>query len=287
MERYGIDVSHHQGAIDWAKVKSAKIQALDKTTHPVEFAFIRAGISYWAGGLKRDEQFDGNMAQAMQQGIPVGVYVYSYTKTPEAILSTADLMVKIVDNKDVPIVLDLEDAEVYAPLGRAKTTAIAKAFVDRVKAAGRPVILYTYTFFAQAHVDLSVIDCPKWIADYRGYCGVQNPDIWQYSSKGQVDGIGGNVDLNVSYTDKFPLLGGKEETGMKGVRYIGDFNDALTAAIVCTVVAKGGHTCEVVPYGKLWGVLVTQLKPGVSLGDFVSAVELLSGFYNCDPKLKK
>ena len=86
--------------------------------------------------------------------------------------------------------------------------------------------------------------------------------------------------------DKLGLTKKEETAVMKGVRYIGDFGSPLTASMLCEVIGKGGHSCEVVPYGGKWGVLVTRLKPGVSLGDFVGAVELLTGYYNCKPEQK-
>lgn len=78
----------------------------------------------------------------------------------------------------------------------------------------------------------------------------------------------------------------EEEGKMKGIRYIGDFASRVEAATVEALLIRGGHACKVVPYGEKWGVLVTQLRNGVGLQEFIAAVNVFAGTYSCDPAQK-
>ena len=89
--------------------------------------------------------------------------------------------------------------------------------MDEVRALGYYPMLYTYTSFANSYLDMSALSgYDLWLADYRGYMGIQGAGIWQYSSSGRMDGIAGRVDLNIAYKDYPAPIGGKkgEKDGM-------------------------------------------------------------------------
>lgn len=187
----GIDVSKHQGKIDWGKVKSSD----------VEFAMIRAGYSWYEGGITEDERFKYNIENALKNKIPVGIYVYAYDKTAGAAEKSAETAVKMLKSYDIslPVVYDIEDSQ-YSRFDKAELTDIVNAFCRTVENSGYRAWWYTYTSFANTRLNPSKIDYPLWIADYRDYCGYTGDyAMWQYTSKGSVKGIGGRVDLNLMF----------------------------------------------------------------------------------------
>ena len=209
----GIDVSTHQGVIDWKKVKESG----------VEFAFIRIG---WAGYDGRivanrglDSRFHQNVKDAISADIPVGIYVYAYCDSPNAAEVAADEVLELVKDYKItyPIVFDMEtEGTKYRTFTRATNTDIAKAFLQRVEAKGYYSMLYTYKSFAENNlnmVDLKAYDL--WIAQiasnvtYKGAYG-----IWQYSWTLKVPGIVGAVDGNIAYKDYAKLI---QEAGLNNL----------------------------------------------------------------------
>ena len=186
----GIDISYCQKKIDWTKVN-------------VDFCIIRAGYGRYE--RQKDNMFESHYAGAKSRGIPVGVYWYSYAKTPEDAVKEADACLAVIKGKqyEFPIFYDVEEEDVLA-LGKAKVSAIIKAFLERVEAAGYWVGLY---MSANPLTNL-VTDTIKnrysvWVANV----GVSKPaysgsyGIWQYSWKGKLDGVTGDVDLDYCYVD--------------------------------------------------------------------------------------
>ncbi len=197
MEIKGIDVSKFQGDIDWKKVKA----------DGYEFAIIRVGWCGYDGLITTgfDNFFDKNMQGAAAAGIDIGVYMYSYAKTPEAAKIAAGEVLRFIEpyNLLYPVIFDFEDAELYSGFSRDLNTQICKAFLEEIEANSYYAMLYSYTYFLSAYLDMSSLqDYDLWVADYRGYVGYDGSyGIWQYSSTGAVDGIVGNTDLNISYRD--------------------------------------------------------------------------------------
>lgn len=194
----GIDVSSHQGKINWQAVKDSGIK----------FAMIRAGWSWYEGGMNIDKTFYDNMQGAQAAGLDVGVYLYSYDKTPAAArIATKRLLEIIAPYKlTYPIAFDIEDA-IHTQISKAQNTAICKAFMDEVEVAGYYGTLYTYTNFINSYLnkqELTKYD--KWIADYRAKCGYDGPyGMWQYTGSGSCPGVTGNCDLNECYKD-YPAI---------------------------------------------------------------------------------
>ena len=197
----GIDVSKYQGVIDWDRVKASGIG----------FAFIRVGWAGYEGGIDegKDPTFDTNMRGAIAAGIPVGVYVYSYCKTPAAAQRAAREAIALCKpyKLTMPLVFDLEDSATYAPLGKAAATAVAEAFLSAVEAAGYYAMLYSYKSFVGSLLDMGKLaKYDFWLAHYTARTDYTGPyGIWQYSSSGTVDGISGRVDLDEAYKD-YPAL---------------------------------------------------------------------------------
>jgi len=196
----GIDVSSHQGDIDWEQVAA----------DGVEFVFIRAVYrGYGSGKLVEDEMFEENIEGALAAGLKVGVYVYSQAITEEELLEEANLVLEKVAPYQIqcPIVYDVEKVSGSTArmnnISVEERTAFATLFCQTVEAAGYRSMIYHNLEMGALMLNLSELEnYSKWFAYYSD--DMYYPyayDIWQYSSKGTVAGIKGNVDLNISFTE--------------------------------------------------------------------------------------
>ena len=190
----GIDVSAYQGKPDWAKVKQSGI----------EFAILRIANSK---GL--DTSFEHNYAGCEANNIAKGVYRYSYAKTTETAAKEAQEVVKILDDRklEMGVWLDLEWSGMRT-LGKNVITAIAKSFIQVIRDAGYSCGIYCNLDWHENVLDTETLNVPFWVARYASADdGTMKEDMrpnvgesgWQYSSKGHVSGISGNVDLDVWY----------------------------------------------------------------------------------------
>lgn len=201
---FGIDVSSHQGEIDWSAVKNAG----------VEFVFVRAGFrGYESGKLVQDEAFDKNMQGAMDVGLPVGVYFYSQAITAAEAREEAELTLSMLEDYDVtlPVVFDWEvitngDYARTANITTLGLTDCVIAFCETIKNAGYQPMYYQNTGTALTKMDLELVtDYGFWLAEYDDLPTYPHHyDIWQYTDRGRVDGIEGRVDLNICFTDLTP-----------------------------------------------------------------------------------
>ena len=197
----GIDVSKHQGNIDWTKVAA----------DGVEFAFIRVGLRGYGteGKLVEDEYFEQNVKGALQAGIKVGVYFYSQAITDEELLEEANLVLEKVKpyNIELPIVFDVE--KVSGGKGRAnelsveERTRLTALFCQTIQDAGYKPMIYHNMEMGTLMLDLGQLEqYDKWFAYYND--DLYYPyayKVWQYSEKGAVDGINEEVDLNIWFGD--------------------------------------------------------------------------------------
>ena len=185
----GIDVSKWQGTIDWAAVAPN-----------ISFAIIRCGYRGSSGGLSIDPQYARNMQQAKANGVKVGVYFYSKATNEAMAVEEASLAIQLVQEQggvSLPIYMDMEDAT-QKGLSSEELTNIANAFCATVASAGyRPGVYASYNWWNN-HLNAGAVNGSKWVARYNTICGLPC-DIWQYSSKGTLPGINGNVDINQSY----------------------------------------------------------------------------------------
>ena len=195
----GIDVSKFQGAIDWEAVAA----------DGVEFAFVRVGNRGYGteGKLMEDEMFEANVEGALQAGIKVGVYFYSQALNEEELLEEAELVLrKIAPYKiECPVVYDVElvsgaNGRMNA-LSAKDRTDLTLLFCETIAAAGYKPMIYYNMEMATLKLELERLeDYEKWFAYYNQELYFPyDYEIWQYSHTGRVNGIKGEVDLNISF----------------------------------------------------------------------------------------
>lgn len=190
----GIDVSVHQGNINWTKVKGN-----------VSFVILRAGygdaISY---PNQVDSTFEKNYKGCKDNGIPCGVYWYSYAQSVEAAKQEAKACLKVIKGKkfEYPIYFDLEEQSQFNK-GRNFCDSIVKDFCTEIENAGYYAGLYMSRSPLQNYISTDVAKrYTLWIAEYNSKCNYNGKhDMWQYKSTGKISGISGNVDMNYCYKD--------------------------------------------------------------------------------------
>ena len=193
----GIDVSKHNGKINWQKVKDSGI----------DFAIIRLG--YGQDLVEQDDtMFKYNIDECKRLGIPYGVYIYSYALNVENALSEADHVLRLIKgyNPTFGIWYDLEDADGYKDKygmpSNETFTEMAIAFCEKIKANGyKNVGIYASLDWFKNQLSSPKLDkYDKWVAQWGDKCTYDREYImWQYTDKGQVDGINGPVDMNKYY----------------------------------------------------------------------------------------
>ncbi len=189
MDRLVIDVSKHNGVIDWQKVKASGIYG----------AIIRCG---YGDDIKTqdDSQYVNNVKGCIANNIPFGVYLYSYAKTDKQAISEANHVIRLVepykDNLSFPIYLDLED-----PGTESGAVERARTFADILRAKGYNVGIYANQNWWLNYLK-GLNEYPKWVAKYSSVAPtVKDYNMWQYTSKGSVDGIKGYVDISHCYKE--------------------------------------------------------------------------------------
>lgn len=198
----GIDVSVHNGTLDWSKIKADGIA----------FAIIRGGY----GRYQVDSQFHANMQGAAKQQIPVGVYWFSYALSEEGARQEARKCLETIQSYPItlPVFYDFEyDSLRYAreqgvTLGKADYNTFARAFLEEIRQAGyTPGIYYNLDYY-QSMVDTALLkDYAVWYAQYASSPSISGYDIWQYSSSGTINGLSGRFDFNE--LKNMSLLGAK------------------------------------------------------------------------------
>ncbi len=194
----GIDVSKYQGKINWQKVAA----------DGVEFAFLRLGLrGYESGKLVEDETFAANIKGALDNGIKVGVYFFSQAITEEEAVEEANFVLERIAPYSIecPVVFDVE--KVGEPTARMnqltpqERTNVTIAFLDTIEAAG-----YKSMFYHNMETALLLLELDR-LKDYDRWFAYYGEDlyypyaygVWQYSEKGRINGISGNVDMNIAF----------------------------------------------------------------------------------------
>ena len=200
--QYGIDVSYAQGTINWAQVKASGV---------VQFAFIRGG-SFKSGV---DKCFYQNIEGAVANGIPVGIYVYSYASTPAQASQEGLFAVSCARNYPVslPLVFDIE-GDTIKNASQETLQAMITSFCQVVEAAGYKPMVYSSKNNMVSRI--GNVSCDKWVAQYATACQYSGHAIWQYTSSGSIPGIAGRVDCDVLYKDyssEIPANGFKKVNG--------------------------------------------------------------------------
>ena len=193
----GIDVSDHQGPIDWQAVADAG----------VEFAFIRLGYrGNTQGIIYTDERAEENLAGAKAAGLKIGAYFYSQAvDTAEAEQEAAFCLAFLgAQELDLPLVYDWEYVSPDARTGamdRDTLTACAQVFCRAVEAEGYEAMVYANPDIAANFLNVEELGAYKfWLAQYADTMTYPyRPDFWQYTDKGTVPGIEGNVDMDLMF----------------------------------------------------------------------------------------
>ncbi len=200
--RLGIDVSRHQGKINWEKVKA----------EGVEFAFIRIGFRGYgnAGNINLDQRFYENIKGAQSVGIDVGVYFFSQAINEEEALEEAKFVIDSLSGYELqlPVVYDpesiLDDVARTDDVTGEQFTKNTIVFCDAIRENGYEPMIYSNMLWEAFEFDLSQLtDLPIWYADYEAL--PQTPYhfiFWQYTNEGRVKEIDGNMDLNIQIIEK-------------------------------------------------------------------------------------
>lgn len=197
----GIDVSVFQGDIDWDAVKNDGI----------DFVMLRVGYRGYGqkGIMGKDDKFDSNYEGAKKAGLKVGAYFFSQaTNESEAREEAAFVLDAVRDCPlDYPIAFDWEFVDNDEARTNGMTsediTVCAKAFCEAIKSAGKVPVIYFNCETGYFNYDLpQVKDYDFWLAEYYDTPSFYyNYKMWQYSKTGSVDGISGDVDINISIVD--------------------------------------------------------------------------------------
>ena len=193
----GIDVSKYQGNIDWGAVAASGIN----------FAIIRVGYrGSVSGALVQDPYFKKNISGATKAGIKVGLYFFTQAVNEAEAVEEASMAMSLASGYKVtyPIFIDTESASNGRANGLSKSarTAVVKAFCQTIRNGGYKAGVYASKSWYANQLNASALNgyC-IWVAQYNSSCTYSGKyDMWQYSSKGSVSGIKGNVDMNISYT---------------------------------------------------------------------------------------
>lgn len=200
VSKFGIDVSEFQKEIDWAEVQKAG----------VEFAMIRAGFrGYTEGGLFEDSNVHKNIQGALDNGIEVGIYFFSQATTIDEAIEEAKYAMEIVKDYNItyPIAFDWEltnepDARTNN-ITPEQVTSFAEAFCKEIEKNGYKAMIYYSEYYGYVLYDLSKFtDYRMWYVEYSDLPDFYYAfDMWQYSESGRVNGIDGDVDLNLWFGD--------------------------------------------------------------------------------------
>lgn len=195
--RTGVDVSSHQGKIDWKAVRESG----------VDFAIIRAGYrGYTSGKLVKDDYFRKNVKRAARAGLDVGAYVFSQAVTVEEAIEEAKLVLAQLKGLSLtmPIYFDWEliheEPARTDDTERSIVTDCALAFCKVIEEAGYRPAVYCNNEVGYLRLDMSRLQgLPIWFAAYEKPAPdfYYHLDCWQYSQSAQVPGIEGEMDLNI------------------------------------------------------------------------------------------
>ena len=188
MKIKGIDVSKHQGTIDWKKVKASGI----------EFAILRIG--YGGSAPVKDERFEENYKNAKKAGLKVGTYLYSYANSESDVKAETNAILKWLNGKsfELPFYLDVEDSKTQGGLSVSELTSYVYEICENVEKAGYFTGIYASKNWLETKLNMNKLNrFTIWLAQWTNsptYKG--SYAMWQYTSNGKIDGIGGRVDMN-------------------------------------------------------------------------------------------
>lgn len=191
----GIDISKHNGNIDWNAVKNSGVQ----------YVILRCGYRGSASGvLVEDQKFKSNIQGATAAGLKVGIYFFSQAVNEVEAVEEASMTLSLIKKYRItyPVYIDVESANGRADgISKAARTSVINAFCQTIRNSGYTPGLYANKNWLTEKINTGALGgCKIWLAQYVAaptYGG--RYEMWQYSSRGSIAGIKGNVDLNVSY----------------------------------------------------------------------------------------
>lgn len=197
----GIDVSEHQGIIDWSKVKESG----------AEFAMIRIGYRGTESGIcTEDPYFQQNIEGALANNMKIGIYFFSQAITVEEASEEAWFVLRRIEGYDIdmPIVFDMEYPEIgtnrIGELTPHEKTKIAMTFLETIRQNGYTPMVYGSSYTIGEHFEMQYLtDYSTWIADYDTEVKYSYEfSMWQYSDSLRIDGISTNVDADMWFVRK-------------------------------------------------------------------------------------
>ena len=199
MSTKGIDVSHYQGNVNWEKVKPQ-----------IDFAILRMGLGDDIPS-QDDKQFERNYAECVRLGIPFAVYFFSYSVNKAKVQTEIAHIKRLLNGKKInaPVYIDVENTRGldWRTISNTELLGIMQEFNAQLNALGYKMGIYSSrsAFWNEKMTDKWYDSISKWVAEYGDKVHDFNRtyDIWQHTSKGSVDGIDGNVDMNIMYNSIF------------------------------------------------------------------------------------
>ena len=259
----GIDVSAHKGRIDWEKVKNSGIQ----------FAILRLGIGSDISS-QDDAYFEANVQGCENVGLPWGAYLYSYALNLEDAKSEVQHALRLLNGKspEYPVFFDMEDADGYKSKHGMPSNQglvdICKTFLLGIEDAGYYASLYASLSWLNNQLNSSELDrFDKWVAQWSKSCSYNKSyGIWQYTDSGKVDGINGNVDMNIAYTNYPEVI---KKSGLNG--FTAGSNSASTPES-----GQGMRTYTIKKGDTLWDISKKYLGTGTRYTEIMSLNALKS-----------
>ena len=227
MEKTIMDVSRHQGVIDWDKVKaSGKVDGVMLKT-----VSTNGRLSKRKDGLYIDPTFERNYAECKRVGLPVGVYYYTYATDKQMADAELDLLKTALTGKtfELPISVDVEDNKIKK-LSTQELTDLAAYALGTVERWGFYALLYVGLYFAQTELYMggaALKPYDVWLARYPKDQRKTKPEdkpktvfafgMWQYTSTARVPGVSTNVDMSHAYKDYAAIIKRAGLGAVKGV----------------------------------------------------------------------
>lgn len=272
----GIDVSIYQGNIDWEKVKSQ-----------IDFAIIRCGLGDDVQS-QDDKQFERNYSECIRLGIPFAVYFFSYAINKTKVATEMAHIRRLLSGKTItaPVYIDVENAKGldWRSISNEDMLAIMKEFNSQLNALGYKMGIYSSrsAFWNEKMSDPWYDNISKWVAEYGDKVNDFNRpyDIWQHTSKGSVDGISGNVDMNIMYNNVFEIKFASTEPSAAPVKKT---NEEIAQEVMQGIWGNGEDrkarlTAEGYDYNAIQTIVnnLSSTKPILKSNEEI-ATEVLSG----------
>ena len=233
MELKGIDISNAQGNINFDLLKPE-----------VDFVIIRCG---WGGDYTKqdDPKFNEYRQACIDRGIPYGVYLYSYALNTDNAKSEAAHTIRLLNGIKPPLGVwyDMEDADHYKQKhginvynARQLLTTFCQIYCDALIEAGYDCGIYAnYDYWKNVLIKEALTAYPIWLAIWGPSKPPMECKIWQYTNGGAVDGINGNVDMDILYSDE-PTPEPTKERSISGMPILHKGSNNKSVAVWQTII---------------------------------------------------